>query len=119
MFSLGTAEARAAGLRAAATLPTTELRDAVDAGAADRALATVAGAVDRALATVAGVVAAGTVITREDGGAVLHLGPADAGATGFIRLGADAHRLRAALAAEGVASEALIRDDGVWVRVTA
>jgi coenzyme F420-0:L-glutamate ligase / coenzyme F420-1:gamma-L-glutamate ligase len=108
MFSLGTAEARAAGLRAAATLCGTDLN-----GAADTA------AVDRALATVAGHIAPDTAITRGDGGALLHLSPADTGTTALIRLGADAHRLRAALAAEGVASEALITDDGVWVRVGA
>jgi coenzyme F420-0:L-glutamate ligase / coenzyme F420-1:gamma-L-glutamate ligase len=59
------------------------------------------------------------VITRVDGGVVLHLSPAGTGATALIRLGADAHRLRAALAAEGVASEALISDDGVRLRISA
>jgi coenzyme F420-0:L-glutamate ligase / coenzyme F420-1:gamma-L-glutamate ligase len=108
MFSLGTAEARAAGLRAAATLAETELSDAVDTAA-----------VDRALAAVAGVVAATTVISRVEGGAVLHLSSADMSGTALLRLGVDAHRLRAALAAEGVPSQAQIRDDGVWVRVSA
>jgi coenzyme F420-0:L-glutamate ligase/coenzyme F420-1:gamma-L-glutamate ligase len=108
MFSLGTAEARAAGLRAAATLGETEISDAVDTGA-----------VDRALAAVADVVAANTVISHVEGGAVLHLSSADMSRSALIRLGADAHRLRAALAAEGVPSQGQIRDDGVWVRVSA
>ncbi|HEY7273767.1 MAG TPA: coenzyme F420-0:L-glutamate ligase [Actinoplanes sp.] len=107
MFSLGTAEARAAGLRAAATLGGGRRGDVNDAAA-----------VDRALATVAGVLAPGTAITRVDGGTTLRLRPPDTGAAALIRLGADAHRLRAALAAEGVTSEALISDDGLSVRVT-
>jgi coenzyme F420-0:L-glutamate ligase/coenzyme F420-1:gamma-L-glutamate ligase len=108
MFSLGTAEARTAGLRAAATLGDERRSGAIDAAA-----------VDRALTTVAGVLAPGTVITRVDGGTTLRLSPPDTGAAALIRLGTDAHRLRAALAAEGVVSEALISDDGVSVRVTA
>jgi coenzyme F420-0:L-glutamate ligase / coenzyme F420-1:gamma-L-glutamate ligase len=108
MFSLGTAEARATGLRAAATLSDTELNGVADATA-----------VDRALATVAEVITAGTVITRGDAGGILHLRPPAAGTAALIRLGADAHRLRAALAAEGVASEALITDEGVSVRIGA
>jgi coenzyme F420-0:L-glutamate ligase/coenzyme F420-1:gamma-L-glutamate ligase len=108
MFSLGTAEARAAGLRAAATMSGTPGGGAVDAAA-----------VDRALTTVSGVIAPGTTITRVDGGTALHLSPPGPGAAALIRLGADAHRLRAALAAEGVGSAALIGDDGVMVRITA
>jgi coenzyme F420-0:L-glutamate ligase/coenzyme F420-1:gamma-L-glutamate ligase len=108
MFSLGTAEARADGLRAAATLGGERRSGAIDVTA-----------VDRALATVAGLIAPGTVITRVDDGTALRLSPPDPGAAALIRLGADAHRLRAALAAEGVASEALISDDGVSVRVAA
>jgi len=107
MFSLGTAEAQAAGLRAAATMSSAALGDAVDAAA-----------VDRALATVSGAVAPGTGITRSDDGTALHLSPPEPAAAALIRLGADAHRLRAALAAEGVVSEALFRDDGVTVRIT-
>jgi coenzyme F420-0:L-glutamate ligase/coenzyme F420-1:gamma-L-glutamate ligase len=107
MFSLGTAEAQAAGLRAAATMSSAALGDAVDAAA-----------VDRAVATVSGVVAPGTGITRTDDGTALRLSPPEPAAAALIRLGADAHRLRAALAAEGVASEALFRDDGVTVRIT-
>jgi coenzyme F420-0:L-glutamate ligase / coenzyme F420-1:gamma-L-glutamate ligase len=119
MFSLGTAEARAAGLRAAATMSGAAPIGAADAAAVDRGVTPGfdAAAVDRALATVAGVVAPGTGITRADGGTSLHLSPPGPTAAALIGLGADAHRLRAALAAEGVASEALIRDDGVTVRI--
>jgi coenzyme F420-0:L-glutamate ligase/coenzyme F420-1:gamma-L-glutamate ligase len=107
MFSLGTAEAVAAGLRAAAALPGGGSSGTIDAAA-----------VDRALATVAGAIAPGTLITRVEGEAALHLSPPGSGPAALIRLGADAHRLRAALAAEGVPSDALIRDDGVVVSVT-
>ena len=89
MFSLGTAEARAAGLRAAATLP-----DA-PAGAVPAAEE----AIGRALATVAGTLA---VVTASPG--VLRCTPPDVTATGLMSFGADVHRLRAALAAEGLAS---------------
>ncbi|MEV7229430.1 coenzyme F420-0:L-glutamate ligase [Polymorphospora sp. NPDC051019] len=119
LFSLGTAEARAAGLRAAATLPDGPAAVAPGDPAApvDRA------AVDRAVAVVAGVVAPGTEfrvaaataeITAGAGwpaaaGTVVtgHL-PAGPDATAVLRLGADLHRLRAALAAEGVASTLLV-----------
>ena len=107
MFSLGTAEARAAGLRAAAALSGGGPGGTIDTAA-----------VDRALATVAGVIAPGTLITRVGGGAAVHLSPAGTGPATLIRLGADAHRLRAALAAEGVPSDALIQDDGVVVTLT-
>ncbi|AVT31444.1 coenzyme F420-0:L-glutamate ligase [Plantactinospora sp. BC1] len=133
LFALGTAEARAEGLRAAATLaeataggpvpsvPPT-VPDGTDAGP-DRA------AVDRALRTVAGVVAPGTVWTlvtderrvrdRLGGtapprvpGTVALLDCAPPGPAGtdpgvLIRFGADLHRLRAALAAEGLGSAVL------------
>jgi coenzyme F420-0:L-glutamate ligase/coenzyme F420-1:gamma-L-glutamate ligase len=84
LFALGTAEATAAGLRAAATL-----RDGDNAEIEE-------GAVARALAT-AGVPATfdGDTVVAEPAGA----SPAD-----LVRFGADVHRLRAALAAEGVAT---------------
>jgi len=100
LFRLGTAEAHAAGLRAAATLP--------DAGGG--AEAGVGGEVDlaavrRALDTVAPVVASSFTLVAA-GGAVEIAGtatdPADPHA--LVRLGADVHRLRAALAAEGLGS---------------
>ena len=110
MFSLGTAEARAAGLRDAATLGET--------AGAGRDTGTWAEAVDRALATVAGVLAEGTTVTTADGS--LRLTPAPgAGAAAWMRLGADGHRLRAALAAEGVPSTVVPEPDGLLVTLTA
>jgi coenzyme F420-0:L-glutamate ligase/coenzyme F420-1:gamma-L-glutamate ligase len=98
LFPLGSAEARAAGLRDAATLA-----DAAPAGAD-------AAKVAAAIAAVAGAVAPGTRIASTMGvrGHELTVGleqPGDAAA--LVRLGADAHRLRAALAAEGLASTVL------------
>jgi coenzyme F420-0:L-glutamate ligase / coenzyme F420-1:gamma-L-glutamate ligase len=89
MFSLGTAEARAAGLRAAATLP-----DA-PAGAVPAAEEPI----DRALTTVAGALA---VVAVSPG--VLRCTPREVTAAGLMSFGAEVHRLRAALAAEGLAS---------------
>ncbi len=122
MFSLGTAEARAAGLRDAATLA-----DGAAGGTSPPAGGTASGfaaAVDRALATVAEVIAAGTAVTAaeelpEGSAAALRLTPpADDGPASWMRLGADAHRLRAALAAEGVASSVLPGTDGLLLALS-
>ncbi|MDG4833110.1 coenzyme F420-0:L-glutamate ligase [Solwaraspora sp. WMMD1047] len=146
LFSLGTAEARAEGLRAAATLPESP---AAGTGPAPAVLDQPV-AVHRAIAAVAGAVAPGTLFTpitnpavREE--LIRHLPGWPAGATGLlrctppsaaeqpptpqpptpqpptqqspdgpaaspaelIRFGADLHRLRAALAAEGLPSAVL------------
>jgi coenzyme F420-0:L-glutamate ligase/coenzyme F420-1:gamma-L-glutamate ligase len=111
LFSLGTAEARAAGLLAAATLG-----DALSDAPANPS------AVARAVSAVAAAVAPRTVFTVLTGDALRRLGTAvpdwPARATGAItchlpgagdpatlmRFGADVHRLRAALAAEDVPS---------------
>ncbi|MFI6262002.1 coenzyme F420-0:L-glutamate ligase [Micromonospora sp. NPDC051006] len=113
LFSLGTAEAKAAGLAAAVTLP-----DGPGPAPADPA------AVGRALAAVTDVVAPGTVFTlvAEDDelraglidavpgwpeqATTLILGspPTPVDPTDLVRFGADLHRLRIALAAEGVPS---------------
>ncbi|WP_320065984.1 coenzyme F420-0:L-glutamate ligase [Micromonospora sp. RTGN7] len=112
LFSLGTAEARAAGLAAAAVLS-----DGTGQAPADPA------AVRRAIAAVADVVAPGTVFTPvtddevraalvaavpgwPERATALVLGgpPAPAGPAELVRFGADLHRLRTALAAEGVPS---------------
>lgn len=112
LFSLGTAEARSAGLREAATLP-----DGPGPVPADPA------AVDRAIAAVAGVLAPGTVLTHVTDeavraglvatvpgwpahatGLVLGAPPTPVDAADLVRFGGDLHRLRAALAAEGVPS---------------
>jgi coenzyme F420-0:L-glutamate ligase / coenzyme F420-1:gamma-L-glutamate ligase len=111
MFSLGTAEARAEGLRDAAVLPDGFSRS-VPGATADAA------AVDRALKAVAGRLAPGTAVTPaeilpENGTtAGLRLTPPETSPAAWLRLGADAHRLRAALAAEGVASVLLPQNDG-------
>ncbi|RLP85975.1 coenzyme F420-0:L-glutamate ligase [Micromonospora sp. CV4] len=115
LFSLGTAEARAAGLTDAATLT-----DGPGPTPADPAAAR------RAIDAVAGVVAPGTVFTLvdeadvragliakvpgwPDGATALVLGspPAPVDPMDLVRFGADLHRLRVALAAEGVGSTLL------------
>ncbi|MEU3452747.1 coenzyme F420-0:L-glutamate ligase [Micromonospora sp. NPDC006766] len=115
LFSLGTAEAKVAGLRQAAVLadgPGTTPADPV--------------AVDRAIAAVAGVVAPGTVFTQvtddevraglvatvpgwpeHAGGLVLGAPPTPVDQAELVRFGADLQRLRTALAAEGVPSALL------------
>ncbi len=135
LFALGTAEARAAGLRSAATMTGSTLgRSTLDAPGdpaagpepGQPAAVARATAVTRAIGSVAGVVAPGTVftpVTDERVRAELAAGTPDwpAAATGMIgcrlaepgtpaaliRFGADLHRLRAALAAEGVDSAVL------------
>ncbi len=115
LFSLGTAEARAEGLRQAA-----RLADGPGPTPADPA------AVDRAIAAVAEVVAPGTVFTHvtddevraslvanvpgwpeQAGGLVLGAPPTPVDQPDLVRFGADLQRLRTALAAEGVASALL------------
>jgi coenzyme F420-0:L-glutamate ligase/coenzyme F420-1:gamma-L-glutamate ligase len=101
MFSMGTAEARAAGLRAAATMPdAVPFADAdLPAEAVHRALS----AVDVSVSEVDGHGAPLPPSTRM----VLRPG---GDARSPARAGADIHRLRAALAAEGLASTWI--DDG-------
>ncbi|PWR05857.1 coenzyme F420-0:L-glutamate ligase [Micromonospora acroterricola] len=120
LFSLGTAEARAAGLADAATLT-----DAPSSTPADPAVAR------RAIDAVADVVAPGTVFTLvdeaevragliakvpgwPDGATALVLGspPAPVDPMDLVRFGADLHRLRVALAAEGIGSVLLPPPDG-------
>jgi coenzyme F420-0:L-glutamate ligase/coenzyme F420-1:gamma-L-glutamate ligase len=120
LFSLGTAEATAAGLRAAATLA-----DGPGPGPADPA------AVGRAIAAVAEVVAPGTVFTHVTDpdvraalvaavpgwpeaatGLVLGAPPTPVDQPDLVRFGADLQRLRTALAAEGVPSALLPPPDG-------
>jgi coenzyme F420-0:L-glutamate ligase/coenzyme F420-1:gamma-L-glutamate ligase len=92
MFSLGTAEARAAGLRDAALLP---LEPPPAGEPPDTA------AVERAIAAVAGVVAPGTLFTHIPDQGVRATPPPHADSAALVRFGTDVHRLRAALAAEG------------------
>ncbi|WP_405427118.1 coenzyme F420-0:L-glutamate ligase [Micromonospora sp. NBC_00617] len=115
LFSLGTAEARTAGLAEAATLA-----EAIGPEPADPA------AVRRALDAVADVVTPGTVFTLVDetevraglvaevpgwpadaSALVLGTAPAPVDPMDLVRFGADLHRLRVALAAEGVRSTLL------------
>lgn len=115
LFSLGAAEAHAAGLRAAATLADGPGPDPADPAA-----------VDRAIAAVAEVVAPGTVFTHvtdqevraglvatvpgwpaQATGLVLGAPPAPVDSADLVRFGADLQRLRTALAAEGVPSALL------------
>jgi coenzyme F420-0:L-glutamate ligase / coenzyme F420-1:gamma-L-glutamate ligase len=98
MFSLGTAEARAEGLRAAATLA--EGSSAWDDDAVRRALATTSAA---------------ATITDEG----IRLTPGARTPAGWVELGADTHRVRAALAAEGLASSVRTDDDGVLITLAA
>ncbi|WP_433374994.1 coenzyme F420-0:L-glutamate ligase [Actinoplanes sp. CA-142083] len=118
MFSLGTAEARAAGLLDAALLP--------DGGGTALPGFPVDGeAVQRALTAVADVLAHGTTVTMAEvmphngATAALHLTTRDTGPSGLMRLGADAHRVRAALAAESIATIALPHEDGIRLDLSA
>ncbi|MFI5835989.1 coenzyme F420-0:L-glutamate ligase [Micromonospora sp. NPDC051300] len=126
LFSLGTAEARAAGLHEAATLA-----DGVGPTPADPT------AVARAIAAVAGVVAPGTVFTHVTDeevraglaatvadwpaaatGLVLGAAPTPVGRADLVRFGADLQRLRTALAAEGVDSTLLPPPAGTTASAT-
>jgi coenzyme F420-0:L-glutamate ligase/coenzyme F420-1:gamma-L-glutamate ligase len=80
-------------------------------GVVDRA------AIDRALVTVADAVSPGTAITVADA-VTLALTPPATTPADLMRLGADAHRLRAALAAEGVTSELLPQETVLLLKVT-
>jgi coenzyme F420-0:L-glutamate ligase / coenzyme F420-1:gamma-L-glutamate ligase len=96
MFSLGTAEARAAGLREAALLPLDppSAEDPADEQAESAAAR-------RAIAAVAGAVAPGTLFTHVPDEGVRATPPPLADSAALVRFGTDVHRLRAALAAEG------------------
>lgn len=112
MFSLGTAEARAAGLRDAAVLPDGS-QLALPGTPVDPA------AVQRALSTVVELLAHGTEVAQAEvlpgngATAALHIASPGESPAAFMRLGADVHRLRVALAAEGVPSVVLPHDDGI------
>lgn len=106
LFALGTAEARAAGLRAAATLPETGPHTAgAEAAEPPADPPPDPAAVRRALAVVGRVVAPGTGLRFDPGPpAVIRAGAPGADPATLIRFGADLHRLRAALAAEQVST---------------
>ncbi|HEY3009177.1 MAG TPA: coenzyme F420-0:L-glutamate ligase [Micromonosporaceae bacterium] len=108
LFSQGTAEARAAGLRAAAMLPEdpTAAEPRVEGDAGPRAPAAPGAldvaAVDRAVA----LAASGTEATFQvlAGGQAVACTATAGDVAAAVRLGMDVQRLRAALAAEGLAS---------------
>ncbi|WP_433301130.1 coenzyme F420-0:L-glutamate ligase [Actinoplanes sp. CA-030573] len=116
MFSLGTAEARAAGLLDAARLPdATRLPGVpVDPAAVQRAVDAVAEVLGRTT-----TVTPADVLPHNDATAALHVTSLERGPEGLMRLGADAHRLRAALAAEGILSVALPHEDGIRLDLSA
>ncbi|AGZ39418.1 coenzyme F420-0:L-glutamate ligase [Actinoplanes friuliensis] len=101
MFSLGTAEAHTAGLVSAATLPDTQ---PAAPGASTAAIA-------RALATVADVITCAVSSS-------LTCTPVDLTPSGLMRLGADVHRLRSALAAEGLTSTVTWSDTSAQITVS-
>ncbi|ROP30026.1 coenzyme F420-0:L-glutamate ligase [Couchioplanes caeruleus] len=103
MFSLGTAEAHAEGLRTAATLPQTATDAPADAEAVRRAITT---------AGLDGSVAVPSPQT-------LRCTATDTTPAGLMRFGADVHRLRSALAAEGLASAVAYDETGATVAVSA
>ncbi|AEV81944.1 F420-dependent oxidoreductase [Actinoplanes sp. SE50] len=101
MFRLGTAEARAEGLRAAALIA-----DGAGPEPGPEPLA-------RVLELVGAVVTPGIGIVG--GTRSLRLTPAGPAPADLLRLGADAHRIRAAFAAEGLTTRAEFDDDGVTI----
>ncbi|MEV4351958.1 coenzyme F420-0:L-glutamate ligase [Actinoplanes sp. NPDC049596] len=115
MFSLGTAEARAAGLRDAAQLPDGPLAalpgHPVDPAAVERALSLVT-------LSHATVLAPAEAIAGSGATAAFHLSTRDASPAGYMTLGADAHRLRAALAAEGIPTLSLPHEDGLRLELS-
>ncbi len=117
MFSLGTAEARAIGLRAAAQLP--DGAEAAlpglpfDPAAADRAAVAVADSISQAT-----TIEPAEAITGSGATAALHLRTRDTSPEGLMRLGADAHRLRSALAAESIATLSLPHEDGIRLELS-
>jgi coenzyme F420-0:L-glutamate ligase/coenzyme F420-1:gamma-L-glutamate ligase len=107
LFALGTAEARAAGLRAAASLPE-RVPFATD-GVVDPATVTaLVASLDLELTVVATHQVSATVLVRAD---------QDLDLASAVKLGADLHRLRCALAAEGYATAVV--PEGIAVGVPA
>ena len=110
MFSLGTAEARAVGRTDAALLGDSP---ALPDRPADPA------AVRRAVAAVDPVIAPGTALHVGGTPPGVRCAPAGADPAALIRFGADVHRLRAALAAEGLLTALHPTGDGLLVEVAA
>ena len=114
MFSLGTAEARAQGMRDAAVLHDgSQLAlpcKPVDPDAVDRAVALIANEIKRGTEIVPS-----ETIPDNGATAALHVSVRGTTPVDFMRLGADVHRLRAALAAEGILTVVLPHEDGIRV----
>lgn len=115
LFPLGTAEAKAAGLLAAATLPDEPGQTVADPVAVRRAIAAVAEAIAPGTAFTlvtdsevrAGLVAAVPGWPVCATGLILGEPPTPVDRADLVRFGADLHRLRSALAAQGVSSALL------------
>jgi coenzyme F420-0:L-glutamate ligase / coenzyme F420-1:gamma-L-glutamate ligase len=103
MFSLGTAEARAAGRRDAATMTDP---DGFTTDPVDPAL------VQRALATVAGHGGTLTLLPDDAAPATVRAVAVDHRPQALVDLGATVHRFRSALLAEGLASAVDVAGDG-------
>ncbi|HTF06836.1 MAG TPA: coenzyme F420-0:L-glutamate ligase [Asanoa sp.] len=134
LFSLGTAEARAEGLRAAARLadsgqaPFAQLEETDLAKSVNRALATIAGSAATTFEVVAERGRPDVDDPREPAGGAALAATGATPATGYrvrcrpatgpggpaalVSLGSDVHRLRAALAAEGLGSTMEVAEDG-------
>ncbi|HEV7707544.1 MAG TPA: coenzyme F420-0:L-glutamate ligase [Asanoa sp.] len=137
LFSLGTAEARAEGLRAAARLadngqaPFAQLEETDLARSVNRALATIAGKAATTFEVVAEHGRSDVDDPQEPDGAAAGAEQALTGASAavgyrvrcrpaaglggpaaLVSLGSDVHRLRAALAAEGFGSTMEVAEDG-------
>ncbi|WP_306215554.1 coenzyme F420-0:L-glutamate ligase [Actinoplanes sp. RD1] len=102
MFSLGTEEARAEGLAAAATLPDAATDLPASAVAVRRAI--IRTGLDEAVAVASPQ--------------TLRCTPPDPSPAGLMRFGSDVHRLRAALAAEGLASAVAYDESGATIAVS-
>jgi coenzyme F420-0:L-glutamate ligase/coenzyme F420-1:gamma-L-glutamate ligase len=104
MFSLGTAEARALGLRDAARLGDSAVTGAALSG--------------RTTELITGLLSPGTGVVA-GGPGTLRLTAAGPAPADLLRLGADTHRVRAALAAEGMPTTADLDDEGVTLTIGA
>jgi coenzyme F420-0:L-glutamate ligase / coenzyme F420-1:gamma-L-glutamate ligase len=117
MFSLGTAEARSEGLMLAALLPD-------GPRAALPGLPVDLPSVERALAAVSDSLAHGTTVSPAEvvpgsgATAALNIRSNNVSPIGLLRLGADAHRIRASLAAESIATLSLPHEDSIRLELS-